>query len=59
MSTVAVGSAPFTAGYADFTIAAYLTGSGLGIENGSWFGSFQSDHTVTEPRRRASVAKAP
>ena len=59
VSTVALGSAAFTAGYADFTIAAYLSGSGLGIENGRWFGSFHNDHTITEPRSRASVPRDP
>ena len=52
--TVAPGSADFTAGYADFTIAAYLSGSGSGIENARWFGSFHKDQTVTELRNRAS-----
>ena len=59
MSTVAIASARFTATYADFTIAAYLSGSGLGIENGRWFGSFHNDQTVTDPRSRGSLACEP
>ena len=55
MSTVASGSAALIAAYADFTIAAYLSGSGLGIEYGWWFGSFHSDQTSIVPRRRRSV----
>src|SRR4051812_25975573 len=46
VSTVAVGSAAFTAVYAFFSNAVYAAGLG-GFHDHDWFGSFQISHVVT------------